>query len=99
MCEVNEAVKRITIRRGNHIKNSEGYGEYIESVLKEHNIVNSETGEETVEVFVRVFKMGAVDAMTYDVGSALALGNKDDVEDWTSKEKRREILREKFLEG
>ena len=98
MCGVNEAVKRIIIRRGNRIRNSEGYAEYIESVLREHNIINSNISEETVEVFIRVFKMGAVDAMTYDVGAALALGTKDDVENWASKEKRREILRSEFLE-
>ena len=99
MCAVNEAVETIIIYKGNRIKNNDRYEKYIKSVLKEHNIIDSETSEETVEVFVKVFKMGAVDAMTYDVGAALDfIKQRDCVDRWTSRKKRKEILRKKFLE-
>jgi len=99
MCGVNDAVETIVIYKGNRIKCSQKYEEYIKRVLKEHNIISSKTGEEEVKVLVRVFKMGAVDAMTYDVGAALDFTKKKhSVDDWTSFEKRREILRKKFLE-
>ena len=54
--------------------------------------------EAHVEDAVKVFKMGGVDGMVYDVGSALALGRRDDVDNWTMQANRAHILRKKFLE-
>lgn len=98
MCGVNEAVKTILIYKANLIKNKDGLEQHIRSILTEHNIISSESSEGTVNNLVKVFKMGIIDGMVYDVGSALALAGKDNVENWTSRDKRRDIIREKFLE-
>ena len=71
MCGVNEAVETIIIYKANLMKNSSGFEEHIRNVLKEHAIISSETSEETVGIFVKVFKMGGVDAMIFDVAGAL----------------------------
>ena len=92
MCGVNEEVETIIIHKANLIKNSDGNKKHAKSVLTEHGIISSETSEEEVAVLVKVFKMGAVDAMTFDVAGALDFPN------WKTFEKRREILRKKFLE-
>ena len=99
MCGVNEAVEKIVLHKGNLIKRSHKYKSYIESVLREHGIISSETSKEEVRVLVKVFKMGAVDAMIYDVGAALDFtAQRGTVNDWTSFKKREKILRKKFLE-
>lgn len=99
MCGVNEAVEKIVLHKGNLIKRSKQYKDYIESVLREHDIISTKTSREEVKVLVKVFKMGAVDAMIYDVGSALDFTKKKlSVDDWTSFKKRKKILRKKFLE-
>ena len=92
MCEVNDAVEKIVIHKGNLIKGAGDFTEYIKSVLAEHGIVSSETSEDEMKVLVKVFKMGAVDAMIFDVAGALGLPA------WKAKNKRRNILRKKFLE-
>ncbi len=99
MSEINEAVEKILLHKANLIENSDGHKKHAKSVLKEHGIISSETSREEVKVLVKVFKMGAVDAMVYDVGSALALGRRDDVENWTLQANRAHIIRKKFLEG
>ena len=96
MSKVNEAVETIIRHKANKIKKSTRYDNYIKSVLDDHHI---EASKEAVEVF----KMGAVDAMIYDVGAALdftkqkrSVDDEDDVDDWTSWEKRKEMLRKIF---
>jgi len=97
----NDAVETIILYNANKIKGSKLYAIYIKSDLKEHGIISSKDSKETVNDFVEVFKMGAVDAMIYDVGSACALGfakNTPEVDDWTSRKKRQEMLKKIFPE-
>lgn len=73
--------------------NSKEYENYIKSVLNDHHI---EASKEAVEIF----KMGAVDAMIYDVGSALGFTRQtSSVDDWTSRRKRKEMLKKIFPKG
>jgi hypothetical protein len=95
---VNEAVKTIIKHKANKMMKREAFETYIRDVLEEHDIISNETSSEGAKIFVKVFKMGAVDGMMYDVGSALALGRRDNVENWTSLEKRQEMLMEFFCE-
>ena len=88
---VNESVKIIVKHKANLMKNSPKYKDYIRDILKEHGITAS---DETMRVFI----MGAVDGMIYDIGAALDFTKqKDSVDDWTSYKKRKEILKEIFL--
>ena len=80
MSAVDQAVKTIIMEKAKRLKKRE-YEEYIEDVLNDHHI---DASEETV----RVFLMGAVDAMSYDVGAALGFRK------WKSHEKRKEMLKE-----
>ena len=98
MSELNEAVKTIIEHKADRIKRNGGYESYVEAVLREHHIIASEAGEETVKVLVKVFRMGAIDGMMYDIGSALAFRTQDDVENWTSRTKRQAMLGEIFIE-
>ena len=87
---VNESVETIINHKANLMKNCRIYKEYITIVLKEHDIIAS---EETVKVFI----MGAVDGMIYDIGAALDFTKqKHSVDDWTSYKKRKEMLRKFF---
>jgi hypothetical protein len=92
MCDLNDAVEKIVLHKGNLIKNNTAFSKYIKSVLNEHGIISDKTKKNDAEVLIRVFKMGAVDGMTYDMGAAL------DIPEWKRQNKRREILRKKFLE-
>ena len=85
MSKVNEAVETVIEYKANKMKNGRRYENYIKNVLRDHHI---EAGKEAVELF----KMGAVDAMIYDVGAAL------DLPEWKSFSKRKEMLRKIFLE-
>lgn len=105
MSKENDAVETIIKYKANKMKRSKTYANYIKSILNEHKIISRETSEETVGVFVKVFKMGAVDAMIYDIGAALDFTKKkkkrsvdddDDVDDWTSQPKRKEMLNKIF---
>ena len=98
MSEVNEAVERILLCKANLMKGSPGYEKHIKKVPTEHDIISSETDKEELKVLTKVFKMGGIDAMVYDVGSALALAGHDHVPNWTIQANRAHILRKKFLE-
>ena len=87
MNEINEAFEKIIEHKAKLMRNKTGYEKYIKDVLKEHGMRES---KETVKAFVKVFKMGAVDAMIYDIAAASNLRN------WTSQEKRKEMLRKIF---
>jgi hypothetical protein len=98
MSEVNEAVERIVLHKANLMKGSRGYDRHIKEVLTEHGVISSETDKEKVKVFVRVFKMGGIDAMVFDVGAALDFRKqKAGVYDWTFQANRAHILRKSFL--
>ena len=87
---VNESVETIMKHKANLMKNSRKYKEYITNILKEHGIIAS---EEKVKVFI----MGAVDGMIYDIGAALDFTKqKHSVDDWTSYKKRKEMHRNFF---
>lgn len=86
--EIDEAVERIVGHKAKLMRNKKGYEKYIKDVLKEHGIRDS---KETVKAFVKVFKMGAVDAMIFDVGAALNFAV------WKKPDKRKEMLRKIFL--
>ncbi len=89
MSNLNDAVEAIVMHKADKMKNSKEYENYIKSVLNDHHI-------EAVEVF----KMGAVDAMIYDVGSALGFTRQtSSVDDWTSRRKRKEMLKKIFPKG
>ncbi len=93
MGTLNEAVKTIIEHKANLIRNSQEYKKYIKNVLKKHGIVASADSEEKVKVLIEVFIMGAVDAMIYDVGTALDFTKqKRSVNDWTSYRKREDML-------
>ena len=108
MSTIDDAFERIIKHKANLIKNGNRYENYIKSVLnkkgilKKHGIKDS---EKMVKVLVKVFKMGAVDGMIYDIAAALDFTKqkrrsklKDSVADWTSFKKREEILLELFCE-
>ena len=88
---MNEAVEAIVLYKGNLIKGADDYTEYIVSVLTDHRVVFSETSQEEVGVLVRVFTMGAVDAMIFDVAGTLNLPDR------TMRNRRRAILNKRFL--
>lgn len=97
MSDLDDVVEKIIMHKANKMKKGlapgEKYNEYITNVFEEHGIIAS---EETVKVFV----MGAVDAMIYDVGSALGFTRRTRlVDDWTSWRKRKEMLRKIFPKG
>ena len=82
MSKKNEAVEIIVKHKANNItKGNERYEKHIKTVLK---IRHSKASKEAVEAF----KMGAVDAMIYDVGSSLGFR--------TSYPKRIKLLKEIF---
>ena len=92
MSAIEEAIETIIIYKGNQIKDNIEYNEYIERVLNEHGIISSETTEQTVEDFVKAFKIGSVDGMAFDVAAAL------DFTHSKARDKRRDILKKIFLE-
>jgi hypothetical protein len=98
MCEINEAVEKILLYKANLMKGSLGYNRHIREVLIEHGIISKETGEEEVKILVKVFKMGGIDSMVFDVGAVLALAGQDHLHNWTMKANRAHILRKKFVE-
>jgi hypothetical protein len=84
---INEAFEKIIEHKAKLIRNNPGYEKYIKDVLKKHGIRDS---KETVKAFVKVFKMGAVDAMIYDIAAASNLTR------WKSQEKRMRMLMNLF---
>ncbi|HUU15877.1 MAG TPA: hypothetical protein VMW72_01905 [Sedimentisphaerales bacterium] len=87
---INEAFEKIVGHKAKLIKKSTGYEKYIKDVLKKRGIRDSEE-------IVKVFKMGAVDGMIYDIGAALDFTKqKHSVDDWTSYKKRKEMLMKLF---
>lgn len=90
MCGVNEAVETVIRKKAERIKGGlvpdSKYNNHIKKVLKQ---LDTNASEEQVRIFI----VGAVDAMIYDVGSALAFTQQRDcVDDWTFHEKRQEML-------
>ena len=104
MSKVNDAVDTIIRHKANKMKGSSGLTKHIKSILKEYGIISSEDNKETVNNFIKVFKMGAVDAMIYDVGAALDFTKQkkkrfvddDDVDDWTHHQNRKKMIRKIF---
>jgi len=98
MSKVNEAVEAIVMYKANRMIHSQKLTQHIERFLRERGINLKDNPPE-------VFKICAVDAMIYDVGAALDFTKKknkdkfaqdEDVDDWTSFEKRTEMLRKIF---
>ena len=84
MSKKNEAVEIIVKHKANNItKDNERYENHIKTVLEIRYIKASKKA-------VEAFKMGAVDAMIYDVGAAL------DSPSWKSRKKRKKVLNEIF---
>jgi hypothetical protein len=84
MSEEDKSVETIIKDKANKINNKKEYENHIKNVLKDHHIEISKEA-------VKVFKMGAVDAMIYDVGAAL------DSRYWKSRKQRRRMLDEIFF--
>lgn len=92
MSELNDAVEIIIMHKAEKMKRSKKYNNYIKNVLTDHHIGVT---KETMDMFV----MGGVDAMIYDVGQTLGfVRNTTIVDDWTSRIKRREMLKKIFPE-
>ena len=90
--KVNDAVETIVVHKANKMIKSKGYEDHIQNVLRDHHI-------EVTKEAMKIFKMGGVDAMIYDVGSALGfIKNTPELNDWTSWDKRREMLKKIFPE-
>ncbi|MHC4169592.1 MAG: hypothetical protein ACYSWQ_21820 [Planctomycetota bacterium] len=103
MSDLNDAVRAIVEHKVNLIICSKKYEKYIEEVLrkkdvlKKHGIADS---EETMKALVKAFRMGAADAMIYDIGAALDFTKqKRSVHDWTSYRNRQDILTRFFCES
>jgi len=92
---LDDAVKEIIMHKAEKMKTGlipdSQYNRYIKSVLMQPNTT---VCDEQVQNFV----IGAVDAMIYDVGQALGFTQRrpEVVDDWTSHEKRQEMLNEIF---
>ena len=84
--DINESIEKIFLYKGNLIKNSKRYRQYVKGVLNDQGINDT---RDTVEAFV----MGAVDGMIYDIACSLDFTKqKGGVNDWSSHRKRKEIL-------
>jgi len=97
MSELDDAFEKIIMHKAEKMKTGlragSKYNKHIKIVLEQPN---STVCEEQVQNFV----IGAVDAMIYDVGQALGFTKRriNIVDDWTSRRKRREMLKKIFPE-
>jgi hypothetical protein len=86
----NDAVETIVMYKAEKMKKSRAYKIHIKNVLKDYYV---EATKEDMETFI----MGGVDAMIFDVGSALGFTrNTSKIDGWTSWKKRREMLKKIF---
>jgi hypothetical protein len=85
--DINNSVENILLHKANLIKGSVALKErHIKNLFKEYRIDYNENN-------VRIFLMGAVDAMVYDMGCALDFTKqKGNINDWTSYEMRKIII-------
>jgi len=94
MSDLDDAVEKIIMHKAEKMKTGlkpgSRFNKHIKKVLKQPN---STACEEQVENFV----IGAVDALIYDVGQALGFTKPTiKVADWTSHEKRQDMLKKIF---
>ena len=92
MSKTDEEVEKIIIHKAELMIKNKGLTNHIQEFLSECSI-------KFENIPVKIFKICAVDAMIYDVGTALDFTKKKgSVSDWTSYDKRKDILRKIFLE-
>ena len=86
---INDSVKEVMRHKANRIKNSHNYLKYLSELFEELNI--TDTKEAAL--------FGAIDAMIYDIACSLDFTKKKgEVDDWSSYDLRKGLLKELFEE-
>jgi hypothetical protein len=83
--EINEAVKQIIFHKADLMRNSNDYSKHLDELFKELEIKDIKEAA----------KLGAIDAMIYDIACSLDFTKrKHKINDWSSYKERKAILKE-----